>query len=101
MGDIGEGGHTLSKLLTQLFENGCAGAVELDFQRRLDRWPLINAAHQNLCLRVLSVDFLLQASNELIGLVLVSGQHEGARPARHAFHVGAQVVIKLGRALAD
>ena len=96
MRDIGKGGYPLSECLSQGFKHLGAGTVKPNFQWRVDGRALVDPAHQNLRLGVLPIDFFLEAPDQVVGLILIPGQHQAPRPARHAFYVGAQVVIELG-----
>ena len=101
MRDIGKGGYPLSECLSQGFKHLGAGTVKPNFQWRVDGRALVDPAHQNLRLGVLPIDFFLEAPDQVVGLILIPGQHQAPRPARHAFYVGAQVVIELGWTLAN
>ena len=88
-------------MLAKFLQDFCAGAIQPHFKWRLHRWALVNTTNQDLRLGKFSIDLYLQSSDQRIGLVLVGGQNQRPGPAGHTFHVGAQVVVELGWALAD
>ena len=76
MGDIWQGGHPLTELFAQFFQHRSTGAIQLYFKRSLYGRSLIDAADQNLCLRIFSIHLNLQASDQLVSLILVIREHE-------------------------
>ena len=101
MGHIWEGGDPSPELLAQRLEDIGAGSIQTHLKRCFHGWPLIDTAHQNLRLRVFPIDLFLQSPNQVVGLVLVGSQDQTSGPAGHTFYISAQVVIELGRALAN